>query len=255
MTLDIGCRNVRVLEKKDGRMKKRGRHIKSDTRHGRRVPKPIEKWLTEIGVIATGAWQDADADHSWLPIARKIAAEQGCNLFFDPNHHWQESHYVSDATNSRGERLDHIIAVGGGGLPNYCCTAFLHEFGHYLLILRGQNTNDLNECEEAAWRIAQEVAREHRLPCVANIRRTALYSYRYGRLYQAKAGSTKRTRRRPKPKSVQLTESKRSAAVSSAPNADEPYKPPLGKKGKRMNKKFIKRSTAKAERKAPLSDE
>jgi hypothetical protein len=61
------------------------------------------------------------------------------------------------------------------------------------------------------------------------------------------SGSKRRTRRRPLPKSWQLEESARTKLISVGFGFDS-----MGKKGRRHAKRFIKRATAKAERRKPI---
>ena len=214
---------------------------KSKKPQPRRIPRPFEKWLSEI--FAEDVWTGSTQSYPWLKTVRRIAKESGCRIILDTSRHWQESLYSPDY-----KKMGPTILAGGATNPNYSCTAILHELGHHILKRDKQHPRDMLRGEEAAWRIAQGIAQKHRLPLASNIRRQALYSYRY-RLLLVAPGSKRVHRRRPLPKSWQLEGSRRSAAAS----VDQPSS--MGKRGKRHAKRDIKRATSKAERRRKHADD
>jgi len=206
------------------------------------VPRPFERWIDAL--IRQDIWKDDPTLRAeWLDVLRRIARQHECRLTVDTARHWRESIYVS-SYRSKGP----TILAGVAGNPKYGCTAIVHELGHHLLLRGRRHPRDLVRGEEAAWEIAGQLARNHDLPFVSHIKRQALYSYRLGVLLWEAEGSKRRARRRPTPKSWQLEDSKRSALISRGFGLYA-----VGKKGKRHAKRFIKRATAKAERREPIA--
>lgn len=217
------------------------RRKKSPIGHGRRVPRPIEKWLA---ALLGGDWTDKPGPE-WVGEARKISKLYGCQFVYDSRRRWQESAYIS-SDESTG--LATIFLGGAGATRLIGLSAFSHELSHHILLLRGQEPSDLIECEERTWEIANELADNHKLPICPKTRRNALYSYRHWQLLVESRGSKRQTRQQKPPKADRLLESKRGSGVSR-PIANSP----IGKKGKRMAKKSIKKATNKAERRT-ISD-
>jgi hypothetical protein len=207
-----------------------------------RYPRPFLRWLTAI--LKQEPWIDSKDLDDRIQETRRVAVAHGCHVVTDQRRHWRESAYRFDY-----EGKGPTILAGSAGNPNYVCTAILHELGHHLLHVDRRHPRNPIEGERAAWRIAGEIARKHRLPLVASIRRKALYSYRLAELLHESGGSKRRNRRRA-PKSWDMQRSQRSRAVSAAKGLD-----PMGKKGKRHAKRTIKRATSKAERRRPIPDD
>jgi hypothetical protein len=183
-------------------------------------------------------WRDRRPRIPWLITARQIGKEHACRIVFDTSRRWEESAYLPNYR-------DHGPAVlaGGAGEPIDVCTSLLHELGHHLIAIRQQASTHRLTSEAAAWKAAHQLAARYRLPLNPRVRRTALYSYRYGQILAEVAGSKARTRRRPSPPSWRLEQSRRSADLPTCREIE-----PIGKKGKRHTKRFIKRATARAER-------
>jgi len=198
-----------------------------------------------MSLFVEDEWKDSPADFPWLITLRRVTEEHGCQIIFDISRHWQESIYFADY----GKKGPTIL---GGGLtnPKYSCTAILHELGHHILKSGKRHPRDLLRGEEEAWKIAQRIALEHRLPFVSKIKRQGLYSYRYRLFYQDAPGSKQKYRRRPLPKSWQLENSKRTAEAGVTVGFSS-----MGKKGRRHAKRHIKRATSKAQRKRGKSVE
>ncbi len=210
----------------------------------RTVPRPFEKWLD--GLIHQDIWKDDPTlQAEWLDVLRKLAREHECRLLVDSARHWQESIYFENY-----RKKGPTILAGVARNKKYGCTAILHELGHHILQSQKRHPRDAIRGEDAAWEIACQLAREHDLPFVPDIKRRALYSYRLWALLLETAGSKRTTRRRPLPKSWQLEESMRSALISRGFGFYS-----MGKKGRRHAKRFIKHATAKAERRKPISTE
>lgn len=201
-----------------------------------RVPRPFDKWLYEI--LKGPRWRNHRLPIPWLAVARGIGDEHGCRIVCDTSRHWMESVYVR-CYRKRGP----AVLLGAVGDPLDVCSALLHELGHHILVVRDQHSSRTLAGETAAWGVAHELAAKYRLPLNPKVRRTALYSYRYAQHLATVQGSKARTRRRPAPHSWRLETSKRSAAISTGPGLFS-----TGKKGKREAKKFIKKSTVRAER-------
>lgn len=209
-----------------------------------RVPRPFDKWLYEL-LVGSPKWRNHCPPIPWLLVARRIGDEQGCRIVFDTSRHWMESVYIYNY-----RKHGPAILVGAVGSPVDVCTALLHELGHHLLTVRGQHSSWTLRGEIQAWDIAHQLAAEHRLPLNSRVRRTALYSYRYALHLASVSGSKARTRKRPAPRSWRLEESRRSAAISTSSGFFS-----VGKKGKRQAKKFIKKSTVRAERRGSASED
>jgi hypothetical protein len=218
------------------------------SKFGRRAPKPLEMWITS----AFAPWHrhSACGHPEWLSVLQQIARDTGCEIVFDPAHHWRESRYCPG-----DDRRRPVILVGGAGNPKHCCTALLHELGHHLLLKAHHAPKGLLDTEEAAWRLAQDLALQYRLPILDKTRRESLYTHKYALLQQANIGSKRKRRRRPTPKSLELTNTKRSAAVPKAHDVDVLPTFPAGKKGRKFAKKFLERTVAKAERRKNISEE
>lgn len=202
-----------------------------------RVPRSYDKWIREL--LYPSTWSDScGSDVPWLALGRQIADKHGCSLVYDTSRHWKESMYFPSSA-------DHgpVVCVGGTGDHIDSCSAFLHELGHHMLYVRAQHSTRTLAAEEAAWRVAHELALEHRLPLNPGVRRTALYSYRYAQQLAASSGSRGRTRKRPAPRSWRLETSRRSANASTRYGIES-----IGKKGRRHTKRYIKRATARKER-------
>ena len=199
------------------------------------VPRPLEKWITNL--LWEKKWDNVDADIDWLKRLRRLAGESGCRIRFDPDWHWKESRYCP------GRADGATILAGGAGNPKYGCTSILHELGHHILHAESRHPGDMLKAEKAAWEIALDMARKHRLPFVPHIKKQALHSYRLGIMLEASTGSKRRARRRAAPKSWQLEDSRRSRTISTGYGLYS-----LGKKGRRYAKKFIKKATARTER-------
>lgn len=181
----------------------------------------------------------------WLDILRQLAREHECRLIVDSARHWQESIYFLDY-----RKKGPTILAGAARNKKYGCTAILHELGHHILRSEKRHPRDVIEGEDAAWKIACQLARGHALPFFPDIKRGALFSYRLGALLLETTGSRRTTRRRPPPKSWRLEDSARSALISRGFGFYS-----MGKKGKRHAKRFIKHATAKAERRKPIPSE
>jgi hypothetical protein len=209
-----------------------------------RVPRPFLKWL--LGIFKQEPWKDSKDLDERIQETRKVVDAHNCGIVTDAGRHWRESVYLYPED---FETNDPMILVGSAGNPSYVCTVILHELGHHVLRSGRRHPRDVLAAEKAAWRVAGEIARKHRLPFVASIRRQALYSYRLAVLLDETRGSKRRNRRRL-PKSWKMSLSQRSRAVSAAKRFD-----PMGKKGKRHVKRTIKRATSKAERRRPIPDD
>ncbi len=189
-------------------------------------------------------WDDSNPPFPWLPTCRRLAEQYGCALILDVKHSWDESWYSRDWPIDYKNRIEGpTLLVGGAGDPNFVCSALLHELGHHILVTQHRNPKAILDQEEEAWKIAQDLAREHRLPLVARARRLGLSSHRFFFQRHMNRGSRKNARKRPLPGSWTLAQSKQAAL---APIPKEPK--PLGKKGRRMTKKLLKRLAHKAER-------
>ena len=208
-----------------------------------RVLRPFEKWL--LNILSTDIWVDSRQGGPWLLKLHDLASSHGCRLVCDQMHHWRESVYLPDY-----KRRGPTILAGGAASDPQCSSVILHELGHHILRKQKRHPGRTIEGEEAAWRIAQDLAREFRLPLEARIKRTALYSYRYRRLCDLTAGSKRKNPVRPKPRSWVLESSMRSSAASASCNLYS-----TGKRGKRYAKRYIKKATAKAERRRPVADD
>ena len=210
----------------------------------RRIPRPFEKWF--LGLFVRDEWKDKAADFSWLITVRDIAKGHGCSIIFDTSRHWRESFY---SKNYLGKGP--FILGGGAGNNKYSCTAILHELGHHVLCSGNRHPKDPLRGEEEAWQVAQRIAQEYKLPLVSHIKRKGLYSYRYHLvILQDAPGSKRRWRKRPAPKSWQLEGSKRTAKSSVSGRLYS-----MGKKGKKHEKRYLKRATSKAERRRKPVDE
>jgi hypothetical protein len=207
-----------------------------------RVLRPFEKWL--LNIFSSDIWVDSRQGGVWLTKLHEIASSHGCRLLCDQMYHWQESMYVPDY-----KKGGPTILAGGAANDTECSTAILHELGHHILLNQKRHPGEEIEGEEAAWHIAQELAQEFRLPLETKIKRTALYSYRYWRLLERTAGSKRKNRVRPEPRSWRLESSKRSSAASASCGLYS-----QGKRGKRHAKRYIKKTTVKAERRKPVAD-
>jgi hypothetical protein len=206
------------------------------------VPRPFERWVDAL--IREDIWKDDRTFRAeWLDVLRQTVLQHECRLTVDTARHWRESIYVRNY-----RRKGPIILAGVAGNPKYGCTAIVHELGHHVLERGKRHPRDMVGGEEAAWEIAGQLARNHRLPFVPHIKRQALYSYRLEALLWEAQGSKRRTRRRLTPKSWRLEDSRRSALISRGFGLYA-----VGKKGKRYAKRFIKRATAKAERRKPVA--
>jgi len=201
----------------------------------------FERWKLDIS--NSKEWKDSPTDYVWLITLRQIAKDYGCQIIFDSMHHWKESVFSFDFS---GEGP--TILCGGGKRPSYSCTALLHEIGHLLLLSTNQHPGNILQGEEEAWKIAQNIAKEYRLPFVSHIKRQGLYSYRYRLIYQRSPGSKHKYRKRPLPHSWQLEGSRQTSKASVSTNFS------FGKKGRMYAKRYIKRATSKAIRKQKLSD-
>jgi hypothetical protein len=222
----------------------RGKKPRRRSRLPGTVPRPFEKWLDAL--IREDIWKDDPAlQVEWLDVLRQLAHEYECRLIVDSARHWRESVYVWDY-----RKKGPTILAGAARNRKYGCTAILHELGHHILKSGKRHPRDEIEGENAAWEIACLLAREHSLPFVPHIKRQALYSYRLGALLSETTGSRRTARRRPLPKSWQLEDSARSALISRGFGFYS-----MGKKGRRHAKRFIKRATAKAERRKPIPTE
>lgn len=84
---------------------------------------------------------------------------------------------------------------------------------------------------------------------MAQARRKGIHSYRRAALLASVAGSKNKSKPLPVPKTGALTGSRRSATAKVPPDRF-----PMGKKGRRKTKRDVKRSTVKAERRAPHTD-
>ena len=208
-----------------------------------RVLRPFEKWL--LNILSTDIWVDSRQGGPWLGKLHEIAAAHGCTLICDRMHHWKESVFFPDYRD-RGP----TILAGGAARDDHCSTVILHELGHHILLQQKRHPTGAVEGEEAAWRIAQDLARAHRLPLESKLRRSALYSYRYRRLLDLTAGSRRKNRVRPEPRSWVLEASRRSSRASATRGLYS-----TGKRGKRHAKRFIKKATVRAERRRPIAND
>ncbi len=189
-------------------------------------------------------WEDSDPPFEWLATCRRLAQRHGCVLILDVRHHWKESWYAEDWCIDYKKRIEGpTLLVGGAGDPNCVCSALLHELGHHILKSKKRHPSAEMDGEEEAWKIAQDLAREHNLPLVARARRLGLSSHRLYFRDHENRGSKKKAGRRPIPGSWALGQSKRAAQVPVPKDSK-----PLGKKGRRLTKKILKRLTHKAER-------
>ena len=207
------------------------------------ILRPFEKWL--FNLLDNDIWVDSRQGGAWLDTLRAVASDHGCRIICDRRRHWAESIYVLDYR-KRGP----TILAGGATLDKYCCTTILHELGHHILIRGKRHPSDRLAGEEEAWGIAQAVALEHRLPLEPHIKRQALYSYRYYELLERTSGSRRKNRHRSLPRSWRLELSRRSSQASTGSAHFS-----MGKRGRRHAKRFIKKSTVKAERRKPLDND
>jgi hypothetical protein len=198
-----------------------------------------------MNVFSTDIWVDSRRGGPWLTELHNIASSTDCKLICDQMHHWRESVYVSDY-----KKKGPTILAGGAANDLECSTAILHELGHHILCQQNRHPHALIDGEKAAWNIAQDIARQNRLPFDPRTKRTALYSYRYRQLSEFTAGSKRKNKIRPAPKSWLLEGSRRSSVASAGCGVYS-----LGKRGKRHAKREIKKATARAERRIPATDE
>ncbi len=214
-----------------------------------RVPRPLDKWFFQMWL--SSLWEHQDLKVDWFPNIVELAKEYGCELVVDPLHHWKESVYISDKASISDGRKATILA-GAKGNPNYVCTVILHEIGHRIVDLNNQiPKHDYLLREEEAWKEAQILASRNQLPCISEIKRQGLYSYRYRKQMEEYPGSKRKTKK-PKKKNIdRLLSSKRTVSSSTSD-----HERPLGKKGKRKVKKELKKRTHKSERrKKPRIDD
>ena len=234
----------------------------------------------QMNRYSSNDWMAVDESRlpPWVKRIAQRAKEIGCDVFFDPKQHWSESSYFRTVEGKR------YILAGGRGRYAYCCTVLVHEVAHAILDARNQHPKDFVRGEEAAWELAAQIAQEEALPLISKIRRRGLHAYRQARQQKQVSGSKGSERRKrpnqialritrliedvesgvdfliarrakyvaksnPMPKTGQLTQSRRSTAAQCPPDA---Y--PIGKKGRRKTKRDVKRSTAKAERRAARED-
>lgn len=215
-------------------------------RPGRRVPRAIDKWFASLFV--TSEWHDTD-DAQWVRDLRRIAQSEGCTVVFDLDHGYQESCLIL-----RGRAGPRLILLGAaGGTKDDCITAFLHELGHAVVYMRGQQSKDSVAAELAAWNAAQALAQEHGLPVLSENRRRALYTYRYADLLRGSRGSKGSTQTKRASHYERLLESKASAAISGG--EEKPAEEmPRGKKGKRLAKRAFKRRSARVRRRTSTDE-
>jgi hypothetical protein len=213
---------------------------------GRWFPRPRDKQL--LAVLFPPDWVDTDEDGKapeWVRRLRTRAAKIGVTVIYDTQRKRRESFFCPAA----GDGKPYILC-GGGGKEAFCCTALIHELAHAMLHKRRNHASDGIPGEEAAWELASQIAQDERLPLMAQARRQAMHSYRRAALLAAVAGSKNKTERLPIPKTGALTGSRRSTAASVPPDRF-----PMGRKGRRKTKRDVKRSTAKAERRAQEHDQ
>lgn len=208
-----------------------------------RVLRPFDKWL--LNIFTSDRWVDSREGGEWLKTLHELAAARGCRLICDSMYHWRESVYIVDY-----RKKGPAILAGGAGTDTQISTVILHELGHHILESEHRHPEGNIAGEEAAWHAAQQLALEHRLPLEPRVKRTALYSYRYRKVCELTAGSKRKNKIRPLPKSWQLEGSRRTSEASAKPRQYS-----LGKRGRRHAKRHIKKTTARAERRRPVSDD
>jgi hypothetical protein len=211
---------------------------------GRRIPRPRDKQL--LAMFFGPDWVDTRDKETpeWVPRLRARAARIGVRVIYDTQRNWRETFFCSAA----GDGKPYILC-GGAGEETFCCTALIHELAHAMLHKRHNHPSDEIPGEEATWQLANRIAQEERLPLMAQARRKGIHSYRRAALLASVARSKNRAKPLPIPKTGTLTGSRRSAAANVPPDRF-----PMGKKGRRKTKRDVKRSTVKAERRAPHSD-
>lgn len=209
---------------------------------GSHVPNPWDKWLASL--FTERQWVNVARPARWFERFVKLARESGCQVIHDERRHWKEGIYIRNYH----KRGPHIL-IGGRGAEAAVCSAALHELGHHVLCRNGSESPDYLEIEEKAWKIAHELALKHRLPILANIRRRALYSYRYHSMLLTNCGSKKRTRQ------PALTTSDRIAGSRQTSQAWQSCKElPVGKKGRRFFKKDFKQRAARMARRSRTTE-
>ncbi len=209
----------------------------------RSVPRPIEIWIRSL--LIGDRWKNAVEDPKWVRDIRALVEGRGCRLILDLARHWREGVFCYNYRD-KGP----VVLAGGKGRPSHVVTVILHELGHFELWSRNRHPKVRVTGEEEAWKVAEKIAGKHRLPCVASIRKEGLYSYRLRERLAQYDGSRQKTRKRPKPHSWKLEDSKRSALASMGFGTYS-----SGKKGKRHQKRFLKKSTRRAERREPIPHE
>jgi len=217
-------------------------YLKRDHVFPNRVPRPFERWLSQIFYV----WEHKDIKADWYEKVKQLANEYGCKLIVDPNQHWIRSFYTPGWDEEKAKFCEDnpTILAGGKGRSAYVCTVILHELGHRILDSQNQiSPYDYMAEEEEAWIIAQKIASENALPLVSKMKRKALYSYKYRQQLEEFPGSKRKSKRPAKKNIDNLLRSKRTSKMSTPL---QEY--PLGKKGKRKVKKELKKITHRSER-------
>ena len=211
---------------------------------GRRIDRPREKQI--LASFFPLDWVDTPDEEApeWVRRLRVRAAEIGVQVIYDTKRKWEDSKFCSAAADGNA-----YILCGGAGKESFCCTALIHELAHAILHKSQNHPSDQIAGEEATWELANRIAQEERLPLMSQARRKGIHSYRRAALLASVAGSKNKAKPFHIPKTGELTGSRRSTVASMPPDRF-----PLGKKGRRKTKRDVKRSTAKAERRAPLND-
>lgn len=209
----------------------------------RSAPRPIEKWFRAL--LEGERWEDAAPDPEWAGHIRLFVEARGCRLILDLARHWRESVFCYDYL-----KKGPAILAGAKGRSSYAVTTILHELGHFTLWSQNRHPRDTISGEEEAWKLAERFASDHRFACVASIRRAGLYSYRLREMLAEFDGSKRKTRQRPNPNSWKMEDSKKSAMIAKGFGTYS-----TGKKGKRHQKRFLKKSARRAERRRPIPDE
>ena len=222
---------------------------------GKRIPRKIDKVISEATRIMSGGFEPATSDTtipSFISTVMPLLNKLGVDLLYNKMLSWRDSSFCSCRDMWRGNPA--FITLGGKGSNNEVCSALLHELGHAILTHNHNHPRSIIDREVEAWEVAQQLAAAYRLPLVAKIKRETLYGYRTTLAsLTTTCGSKNNTKTKHVTKIEKLKTSRRSVGVKLV--KDRTFEFALGRKGSRIRKREMKKWTHKAERRFRLEDE
>jgi hypothetical protein len=188
-------------------------------------------------------WEHAISKDERLIKLQNLVLQHGCAYIFDQRKGTKTSFLNFGSGKTRLPKM----FIGGKGSYIEISSTVLHELGHLIIIRNIESSKStLLDEEKAAWELAQKLANQYRLPLESKFRRRALFSYKYGEQAKILSGSRQKNKKRPASKLNQLQCSKRSKGIKINNSIES------GKKGKRIEKRALKRATARHERKEKI---